>query len=388
MGIKTENISVGQCVKNYKELCSLLDDTIKEGARNRQFQHKDWERYFSFDKNGHKYIITEIYSEPIPKVENRGKSEGSRNNYKGIYAEIIDVLLLQYLLKEESNLKDTCKIYTTNNKIAEATGIINCNYRTAFSNQEKFYNTVKKEFDIKTNTYCMKDVFDMIKTKIREIVKASLDRLQKSEQLEYESCYFVYMSPTYRPPYKSELDAIHIAEEDTMKEMGVEHKKQIDNNQKLSKEFNNKVLKKVQEKFTYIQGIYKGYTISLWDDFEIKSDIEIKYLMKKLNHLVIDSLCDKPPKIYEKTKEENGEGWSGSRNPFLKPWVYDRLSNKYIQHCNNFINILCNIKAKNISEQIINCKNRKIINGLTQKQREDIHNNFANKLIDQLGFDD
>ena len=387
------NLELDKEYKNKSEICKLLGVKKATGGRNIKLQDMDFSRYFRLEKTtGNKVKVVEIYVEALHKVDGRkgnsGKSEGSRNNYKGIYAEIIDALLLQYLQKELLKLRDTCKIYTTNNKIAEATGIVNYNYRTAFSNQGKFYNTVKKDFDIKSNTYCMRDVFDMVKTKIREIVRASLDRLQKAEQLEYNPCYFVYMSHVSRPPNESELDTILAAEKDIMREMGVEHKKQIDNNQKLSKEFNTNVLKKIQEKFSYIEGIYKGYTIVLWEDFELKSEIELKGLIKKLNNLIIESLRNKPVKLQETTKEERGDSWFGSRNPFWKPWVYDRLSNKYIEHCYEFIYILCNIDANDISKQIINCKNNKIINGLTQKQREGIHNNIAIKLIDKLGFND
>ncbi len=373
----------------YPMLCKIFGEPKKTG-KAKQLQIANWKRFYDITI-GQKatFIILEIYNMPKTKVDGRGKSKGSRNNYKGIYAEYIDRLLLQYLQEEENKLKDTCKIYTTNNKIAENTGIVNHNYRVAFSNREKFYNTVKKDFNIKSNTYCMKDVFDMTKTKIREIVKASLERLQKAEKLEYETCYFIYIAHTSKVPNVEEMEAISLAEEMVMEEMSVTTKKEIDNNYKLSKEFNRKVLEKVQEGFDYIDGIYKGYTISLWDDFELKNDEEIKELKVKLNALVIKSLKEKPPKIQEKTiKDEKLELWFGARSPFWSRWVFDRLSKKYIEHCFDFIHILVDIEAENITMKIKNCRDKKVPDGLTHKQKEEQKDKIIIQLIDRMNTEE
>lgn len=381
--MKIVNLEIGKEYKNKSEVCELLGVKKAVGGRNAKLQDAEFARYFKLEKTtGHKVKVIEIYSEPKEKIEKRGKSKGSRNNYKGIYAEYIDVLLLQYLQKEELKLKDTCKIYTTNNKIAEATGIVNCNYRTALNNQGKFYNTIKEDFNIRTNTYCMFDSFNIIKTKIREIIKASLDRLQKLGKLDYEMCYFIYGAYSIEIPTKEELEVINISEKYTMEEMKIENKKEIDGNIKLSKEFNKKVLKKVQEKFNYIENIFKGYTIIINENFELKSDVEIKELMTKLNALVINTLKERTQKIQKNTiKKEGLENWLGSRSPFWNFWVFDRMSTKYIEHCYNFIEILCNIKAKNIVDKIKNCNNKKITSGLTNEQKEEQKDKILIELV-------
>lgn len=380
-----ESIKAGQVFNSQKQLCEAIEIEYKDSTNSRKSQEKEFDRRFKWHKEKRKIVIDEIYLEVKEKIENRGKSEGSRNNYKGIYVEYIDMLLLQYLQQEELNLKDTCKIYTTNNKIAENTGIVNCNYRTAFNKREEFYNTVKNDFNIKRNTYCMYDVFDMIKTKIREIVKSSLDRLQKQQKLEYESYYFVYIPYTARIPTEDELEAINNAEEETMREMGVETRRQIDNNYKLYKEFNQMVLRKVQDEFDYIESIFKGYEISLWEDFELKSDIEVEKLKAELNDLVIATLKEKPCRYQEKAKkdEQVGNCWFGSRSPSWKPWNFDRLSTKYVEHCYSFINILCNIEETNITNKIKSCKNKKINRSLTEEQKEEQNGKILNELLDK-----
>ena len=65
--------------KNYKVLCNILEEKIR-GGNSKQIQLKEWQRYFAWEKEGYKFIVTEIYNESLPKVDNRGKSKGSRNN--------------------------------------------------------------------------------------------------------------------------------------------------------------------------------------------------------------------------------------------------------------------------------------------------------------------
>lgn len=233
----------------------------------------------------------------------------------------------------------------------------------------------------------MKDVFNMTKTKIREIVKASLDRLQKAEKLKYETCYFIlFADHTMKVPNKKEMEVITIAETEIIEQMG-KTKKQIDNNYKLSKEFNRKVLKKVQQEFEYIDGIFKGYTIVLLENVELKSKQEIKELKSKLNKLVIKTLKEQPQKIIAKTKKDEGlENWTGHRSPFWKPWTFDRMSNKYIEHCYNFIEILCNINAEDITIKIKNCNNTKMPYRDIEEQKDKIIMYMIDKELENIPF--
>lgn len=386
--LDTRNLKLNIKYKNYKIMCEILNEKRKSG-KSKMLQLENWKRFFNWKQDGNGYIITEIYKRPKEKIDNRkghsGKSLGSRSNYKGIYSKYIDMLVLQYLQKEKLKLKDTCKIYTTNNKIAENTGIVNCNYRTALESPEKFYNTVKNQFDIKTNTYCMKDTFYNIKTKIRDIVKSSLDRLKKRQKLEYEVCYFIYISHTIRIPNKVELEIINKSENETMEEMGIEHKNKIDNSEKLTKDFNRKVLEKVQKELDYVKSIFKGYSITLCENFEIKSNEDIESSMKELSALVVKSLKEKPQQMQKKTrKDENLELWFGARSPFWTKWVFDRLSKKYIEYCYNFIDILCSYEADNIVNKIKSCKDRKIPNSLTSEQKENQKDKILMELIEKV----
>ena len=76
-------LEANKIYKNYKKLCNVLNVNVK-GGKSKQLQIIDMKRYFKYHNEGNKFIIDEIYPEPKEKIkiniDNRGKSEGSRNN--------------------------------------------------------------------------------------------------------------------------------------------------------------------------------------------------------------------------------------------------------------------------------------------------------------------
>lgn len=63
-------LNVGMIVKNYKVMCSLLNESVMSGS-SKQYQLRRWKRFFDFDKQGQKFIITEIYETPKEKIDYR-----------------------------------------------------------------------------------------------------------------------------------------------------------------------------------------------------------------------------------------------------------------------------------------------------------------------------
>jgi len=95
------NISVGQTIKNYKELCALLGVELKTG-KSKQLQLSEFELYFKYKKAGHSFIIEDIYE--IPKV--KPYKRGGENFIRGSSS--------QRLYKIYTGMKDRC--YNLNNQ--------------------------------------------------------------------------------------------------------------------------------------------------------------------------------------------------------------------------------------------------------------------------------
>ena len=77
---KIKELYVGQEFVNYRRLCEFLEEKEK-GGKSRDLQIKNWQRYFSFEKRGHKLIIIDVYDEPKNKIDNRDRKKLDSYNY-------------------------------------------------------------------------------------------------------------------------------------------------------------------------------------------------------------------------------------------------------------------------------------------------------------------
>ncbi|MGL5327748.1 MAG: GIY-YIG nuclease family protein [Peptostreptococcaceae bacterium] len=74
------NIKVGMVVKNYRVMCKILNEPIRDG-NSKTSQIKEWERFFCFHKEGIKFIIDDIYESPKnkPKLNQNRFGRGNHN---------------------------------------------------------------------------------------------------------------------------------------------------------------------------------------------------------------------------------------------------------------------------------------------------------------------
>lgn len=173
IGINTSNLKVGQVVKNYKELCALLEEEVKTG-KSKQLQLDNLKRFFEWEKAGQKFIITDIYDTPLPKVVD-GRSSG--NNSK--YVKCIELLLLRYLLDK----KDYTATLTKRNWW-QILGMINNKYNQIERDKEK-REELQKNNPILTS-YEIKHFYQRSNKKLQQILFSALNSLSSRKLIEYE----------------------------------------------------------------------------------------------------------------------------------------------------------------------------------------------------------
>ena len=106
MKLDTNTLKINDTFKNYKELCAYLGEEPKK-ANSKVAQLKEWERYFSFRKEGQKIIITEVFDTPKDKVDNRGG-----NNNKNV-KPMMDYLMSEFNADEYLNQYFTISNWST-----------------------------------------------------------------------------------------------------------------------------------------------------------------------------------------------------------------------------------------------------------------------------------
>lgn len=172
IGINTSRLQVGQVVKNYKELCALLGEEVKTG-KSKQLQIDNMKRFFEWEKAGQKFIITDIYDTPLPKVD--GRSSG--NNSK--YVKCIELLLLRYLL----NKKNYTATLTKRNWW-QILGMINNKYNQIERDKEK-REELQKNNPILTS-YEIKHFYQRSNRKLQQILFSALNSLSSRKLIDYE----------------------------------------------------------------------------------------------------------------------------------------------------------------------------------------------------------
>ena len=65
--LRIENLTEGQVIKNYRELCRVLGIEAKSG-NTKKGQIKDLECRVKYYKQGNGFIITKIYEHPLEKM--------------------------------------------------------------------------------------------------------------------------------------------------------------------------------------------------------------------------------------------------------------------------------------------------------------------------------
>lgn len=78
--IDTSKLKIGMTVKNYKVLCELLGEPVKDG-KSKKYQLQNFSRFFDWEKIGQKFIISDIYTSPLDKEDGR-KSGNNFGHYR------------------------------------------------------------------------------------------------------------------------------------------------------------------------------------------------------------------------------------------------------------------------------------------------------------------
>ena len=291
--INTKKINEGDVIKNYKEMCYLLDENILDGC-TKKTQLKEWERYFDFGRKGQKFIIEKIYDIPKPKT--------LRENT--VYVKNIESLLM-YKLSKKAGYR--CSYTKTN--LFKLLGMINNNY---FENRKRVVSEKLKEL----NKWEVKHFYERTSQKLSEILFSALNSMKRRCLIDYTEQNIIVENTgekrvTHRAASISETEDILRVKKKTLSEMGYTKIPFLKFN-----EFYDKVNERLYELYNWSY-IYKEYQIIYNKDFmknaidivkkEIKDELYKKQI--KLNCDIISAVNKQAYKLFEKNKNKTPAGW-------------------------------------------------------------------------------
>lgn len=295
--IDMSNLVEGMIVKNYQAMCKLLNQTTGTGNQKKA-QLKTWERYFDYDKDGQKFIIIEIYDEPLP-------SDDGRSRRDGIYSQYIEVLLMRYLTSGEGHVATLTKrkLYNLLGLAPEAYIRLPCNEELGqiTSNHMRYTYNLDVELSDIQHFYHRADL------KMNSIVRSALNSMKRKMLIKYMTEYVIVGTD----------GASYVAsDEDIKKILAIEHDVMIDMGASTFsrlvfmhqiEEFYSKVNKRCGELYgweyyyTRLKIIYLHNEIknSISKEMQRLKEMTTKDNLLELNDKFIDGLNKQAEKKYE-----------------------------------------------------------------------------------------
>jgi hypothetical protein len=357
--MKIENLKSGMIVKNYNELCKILE--IKATTGNSKIaQLNELKRYCDYVKNGNKFFINKIIDTNYIKTENRGKSEGSRNNIYGKYVEalILDLLVRQY--KDGSR-----KIYMSKDRLLQSLSMINENYTYCKFNHEKFAKYIEADNEN------VKEFYSLTNSNLLDAVERALKSLNNKFLVEWKEVITIvkykyendYWKEVHETINDDELMTLQCAELLIANQMGFETKQQVYMSGKLNV-FKNNVCDYINEngdEFLNIKTYYKSYDIIFHPNVVSAKEKIDKYLMEyqelqntkfTLNGVVSNQLLNNAKKRQEESQHELSNNFEKISSEFDVQKYNRRSKENYIADNESIVKTVIQSSTNNLKNKI------------------------------------
>ncbi|MGM0807496.1 MAG: hypothetical protein ACQET8_22585 [Bacillota bacterium] len=333
--MKIDKLKAGQIIKNYKALCELLEIPVKSSSKSKMYQFKELERFCSFRKSGHNILIDEVFEEEKEKVENRGKSAGSRNN-NNVYSNFIQLMITDLLAQ-------------CNGHISISRSRLQVNIGLANENYSELGNYIRKLSDY-TNIpiYVLYDFYNTNSGNFKRRIESALDSLQDKSIIIYSIVYKVKDkdSSVTRTATEYDLELIVECQKEVLEEWKYDNMSDIP--LKDRKKFRHEVQGLLNE-ISDIEFYYKAYDITINKKYIeqerkklqdlVLEEVERQEQKGKLNKTVKDNIIVNA-KNRRNTEMEKGE-WGKAKNKTLEA----RRSDTYITDFKELTNLLIDSNA-------------------------------------------
>ena len=157
----------GDIIKNYKELCHLLELPVLAGNA-KKYQMQNLNRYFDYTKDGQTIIITNVYSSPKEKEDKRIENS--------VYLKFIQIILMDLLV----NRMDEKLSYSTNKKqLCLDLGMVNEKYK-----RNNIVQINKSLPGYSITDYDLEVFYDKCNSRLTDIIESGLNSLDNRRLID------------------------------------------------------------------------------------------------------------------------------------------------------------------------------------------------------------
>lgn len=368
--MKIENLEVGSTIKNYKELCKLLGVKPKSGNA-KIAQHKEFNRYFEYEKEGNKYIITKIYNNVRNKVDKRG---GNNTMFSDDFEKI-----MVYMLYNKSNNNDKCSIILSKGNLLKATNLVNENYDLCKNNISKLSEIIQ------VSEQAINEFYNYNNKKLYDTVERNLRKLKASKVIDYNKSKIVVVrelnvlatNELNKPIFNSEgkllydSSLIHRVATEEERRMILEYEKEVLKNMNCKneieaylkgkwKQYKSNVEKMLEYMNTNIQFYYNGYDIiwskniidDLYNEYFV-NDPNIVNNQNNINKNIIKSIKTSTTKRHNKALNHKTMDYLNIDNEYKIKQLEYQAREEYIQEQEQITFSLIDKKAECFKDRIV-----------------------------------
>ncbi len=177
-------------VYSYKQLCSVLNQPNKTGSSKKR-QLQEFERFFQYTKYGTKYVINEIYDEPLPYLPNTVSNS--------LYVSSLIDVILNYLSHCPNSI-----LYTSVSELAYICGLKNKSYNLFKSYDMdtliKRYNAPRSLVELcffRSSSYHQKIVYSLLKSLMSRGIINSYISYQIFQKADNEDRFIIRDATNY-----------------------------------------------------------------------------------------------------------------------------------------------------------------------------------------------
>lgn len=353
-----DKLEVGQSFKNYKEMCSELEMEVKKSVDTKNAQFKELSRYCKYSKVGHRITILDKYETPLPKIDNRGKSEGTRKA-KSVYGDMIQLLILDLLAQCKHG-----RISISRSKLMLSVSMINSNYSACGEQTKKLSKYTNIDEAV------IYDFYNTSKSNFKSTVETALSNLMDKRIIWYDTVTKIRElgGHEHRLATDDEKEIILEVEKSILEELGYEKISEV----RISKHwrlFKRKVKFLLHSK-SEIDFYYSAYNINANEKYlEEERDGLISYLLedaerKEFKGELNSTICENLSKSAHKRHEKG----------FLSSGKIFRMDENYTNSINELIGLLIKSSTPNVIKQV---QDTEIEDELTEEQMELLRDLFV-----------
>lgn len=357
--MKIKNLQENMVIKNYKELCSLLE--IKSSAGNsKKAQLKKLETYINYEKQGNKFIIKEIYKKQKIKEDRR----------VGGYSEMRTLILRLLDVSNQNN-----NIVLPINVLLRKLSMVNDNYAIARRSQKELSELldIKQEYiaDFYSSTH--KNLKRALETNLNKlqrerlifwsntimVCKNKIGDIKKNELGEFEvdedGKLICDIKQEFRVATQQEKEIILSTEKQVLTKYGFSEIGDIYKHCK-SDSFYKEVYKRVK-KSCNINFYFLGYDITFIKENveeELKKIDDNNSLNNQMNQVVKERIKNNTTTRIEKAKDKKV-----ALGRDKDPKITLRASEQYFENMNILIDTVISLEAHNIRDKIESIKDNK-----------------------------